>query len=116
MTDSLVDHVVARISEAIRPEKIILFGSRAKGDADADSDLDLLIIYNGDLSKRELKLQVRLLFPRPEFSMDLFVLTPDEYERQKKIVSTVGRGASREGIVCYGRCGRLARDSAGRSP
>ena len=33
--------------------------------------------------------------------MDLFILTPEEFERQKNVVSTVGRTAFREGVVCY---------------
>ncbi|HUU28559.1 MAG TPA: nucleotidyltransferase domain-containing protein [archaeon] len=100
--ETLVNMVVQKIAQKIKPEKIILFGSRARGDSEQESDLDLLIIYNGNLSKREVKLQVRNLFPQPEFSMDLFVLTSEEYERQKKIVSTVGRAAFLEGTVCYG--------------
>ena len=100
--DPVVDHVVGKIAEAIRPEQIILFGSRARKDAHPESDMDLLIVYDGPLSKREVKLKVRRLFPSPDFSMDLFVLTAEELERQRKVVSTVGRVASREGVVCYG--------------
>jgi len=98
--DVLVQRVVATIAEAIHPVRIILFGSRAGGDARPDSDLDLLLIYDGPIPKRELKLRIRELFPRPTFGMDLFVLTSDEYERQKKVVSTVGRVAFREGVLC----------------
>ena len=100
--DPLVERVVQKIAEAIRPEQIILFGSRAREGAHPESDMDLLIIYDGPLPKREVKLKVRRLFPRPDFSMDLFVLTSDELERQRKVVSTVGRVASREGVICYG--------------
>lgn len=100
--DATVQMVVEAIAKAIRPERIILFGSRATGAARADSDLDLLIVYSGPLSKREVKLRARRLFPLPGFSMDLFVLTPEELERQRRVASTVGRAASREGIVCYG--------------
>ena len=100
--DPLVNRVVKRIAEAVHPDKIILFGSRATGRARADSDLDLLIIYDGPVPKRELKLRIRRLFDAPDFGMDLFVLTADEFERQKKVVSTVGRVAAREGVVCHG--------------
>ena len=100
--DPLVKLVVDRIADAIHPEKIILLGSRARGEANAESDLDLLIVYRGPLSKRDLKLQVRRLFPKPEFSLDLFVLSPEEYESQKNVASTVGRLATQEGVVCFG--------------
>lgn len=45
---------------------------------------------------------MRRLVPVPPVGMDLFVLSPEEFERQRKVVSTVGRVAAREGVVCYG--------------
>lgn len=99
--DPLVEKVVNRISEFVHPQRIILFGSRARGDMHPDSDIDLLIIYKGPIPKRDLKLQIRDLFADQDFSMDLFVLTPEEYEWQKEVVSTLGRVAHREGIVYY---------------
>lgn len=100
--DTQLEEIISRISGAIHPEKIILFGSRARGGARPDSDYDLLIVYDGPLSKREVKIAVRRLFSLPDFSMDLFVISSDEFERQKKVVSTVGRVAFVEGLVCYG--------------
>jgi uncharacterized protein len=100
--DALVAKIVDAISREIQPTRIILFGSRATGRARPDSDVDLLIIYDGPLSKRELKLRVRHLFLAPDFSMDLFVLSADEFQRQQNVVSTLGRVAAREGLVCYG--------------
>jgi predicted nucleotidyltransferase len=41
------DDVVRRIAERFSPDKIILFGSRARGDACPDSDIDLLVLYRG---------------------------------------------------------------------
>jgi len=101
--DSLVQDVVDAIVRELHPTRVILFGSRARGDSRPDSDIDLLIVYDGKLSKREVKLRVRRLFREDEFSLDLFVVSSDEYERQKGIVSTVGRTAEREGVVYYGR-------------
>lgn len=98
-----MEEIVSRISGAIHPEKIILFGSRARGGARPDSDYDLLIVYDGPLSKRDVKITVRRLFSLPGFSMDLFVISSDEFERQKKVVSTVGRVAFLEGVLCHGR-------------
>jgi hypothetical protein len=61
-----------------------------------------LLVYNGPLTKRQVKMAVRRLFPRPSFSMDLFVLTPAEFSQQQKVVSTLGHAAIRQGIVCHG--------------
>lgn len=100
--DATVRRVVEAIAREIDPVRVILFGSRATGAAGPHSDIDLLLVYDGPHSKQELKLRVRRLFPLPDFSMDLFVLSSEEFERQKSVVSTVGRTAFREGIVCYG--------------
>lgn len=97
-----VQAVAQRIADAIQPERIVIFGSQGNGQAGPDSDIDLLLIYKGPLSKRDVKLAVRRLFPRPEFSLDLFVLSPEEYERQRSVPSTLGHLVSREGIVCHG--------------
>src|SRR5947199_10602378 len=48
ISDPVVERVVKIIAEAIHPQKIILFGSRAQGTARPDSDLDLVIIYAGE--------------------------------------------------------------------
>ena len=100
--DDLVASVVNTIAEAIRPEKVILIGSRARGEVTPESDIDLVIVYAGRESKRDLKLRIRKLFPRQRFSMDLLVLTPDEFRREQAVANSAGRIATREGVVCYG--------------
>jgi predicted nucleotidyltransferase len=100
--DILVENIVEKIVSLIHPTKIVLFGSRAQGNAKPDSDVDLLIIYDGNLSKREIKLQIHLLFPFRDFAMDVFVLSSREFEMQKNVIATVGRTAAKEGIVYYG--------------
>ena len=98
----LVASVVKRIAEAVRPEKIVLFGSRGRGDDGDGSDIDLLIVHAGPESKRDLKLRIRRLFPRQRFAMDLLVLTPDEYRRQLGVANSAARIAAREGVLCHG--------------
>jgi len=100
--DDIVAGVVNTIAEAIRPEKVILIGSRARGEATPDSDVDLVIVYAGPESKRDVKLRIRELFPRQRFSMDLLVLTPEEFRREQDVANSAGRIAAREGVVCYG--------------
>jgi predicted nucleotidyltransferase len=101
-----VEEIVQRIADHLRPEKIILFGSRAQGKAQGkaspESDIDLLIVYAGPKSKREVKLEVHSLFKHPDFSMDVFVLTPQELEMQKAIANTLAREVTESGVVFYG--------------
>ncbi|MBV6451941.1 MAG: hypothetical protein MHPDNHAH_02689 [Anaerolineales bacterium] len=71
-------HAVKRIVTALKPEKIILFGSYAEGNATHDSDVDLLVIMNnGRNSKENHRAISMLLYPR-QFPVDIIVKTPEE--------------------------------------
>ncbi len=73
--------VTRRLVNALRPEKIILFGSYAYGRPNPDSDVDLLVIMNTHASLAERYLLVsRLLRPRP-FPVDILVKNPAEIEQ-----------------------------------
>jgi len=99
--DPVVDQVIQRIAKAVRPERIILFGSRARGESRNDSDIDLVIVYQGPRSKREIQLEIHRLFPHPDFSLDVFALTVEELEKGKKITNTLAHEVSERGVVCY---------------
>jgi uncharacterized protein len=97
------ENLVRRIAERFSPDKIILFGSCARGDARPDSDIDLLVLFSevGDPNKRAAELYASLMdFPRP---MDIVVSTSSRFERYRDVVNTVYWPASREGIVLYER-------------
>jgi predicted nucleotidyltransferase len=71
---------VQRIAQALRPDRIILFGSYANGTPTPDSDVDLLVVMNTSASAKDRHLSVcRLLRPRP-FPVDILVKTPQELE------------------------------------
>ncbi len=73
--------VIQRITQTLHPEKIILFGSYARGTATKDSDVDLLIIMETVARSAERSWMVsRLLIPRP-FPVDILVRTPQEVKR-----------------------------------
>lgn len=42
--DPILAEIVRRLVETLRPERIYLFGSRAREDAGADSDYDLIVV------------------------------------------------------------------------
>jgi predicted nucleotidyltransferase len=72
---------VRRIARALRPHKIILFGSYAYGNPTPDSDVDLLVVMKTRASSAERSWAVsRLLIPRP-FPVDILVKTPQEMTR-----------------------------------
>jgi len=93
--------MVERIIERFHPERIILFGSHARGEATPDSDVDLLVIMDVKGSKREAQLQVRHALHDIRIPKDVVVSTPEEFIWRQKIVGTIERRAVREGKVQY---------------
>ena len=98
-----IRQMVDRIVERFHPEKIILFGSHARGDAGPDSDVDLLVVMPVDGSKREKQLEIRLALHDIPTSEDVVVVTPEEVARFGNIVGTIIRPALQEGRVLYAR-------------
>ncbi|MBU1486811.1 nucleotidyltransferase domain-containing protein [bacterium] len=80
ITPELIDYIVKKIVSEIQPEKIILFGSYAKGDFGRDSDLDLFIIKGGKESSRMMRRKVGALLWGRRFPLDLIVRKPEEVE------------------------------------
>ena len=78
ITPELIDYVVAKIVREIQPEKIILYGSYARGDYHKDSDLDLFIIKDGEESSRMLERKVDHVLDGRLFSLDVRVRKPAE--------------------------------------
>lgn len=101
-SDPAVERVVKVIAEAVHPQKIILFGSRARGTARPDSDLDLVLIYAGERSKRQVKLDIHRLMQAESLPIDLFVLRPEEMLRQKHVANTLAREVAERGVTVYG--------------
>ena len=83
------------------PEKIILFGSVARGDNDADSDVDILIIKQTSEPLPRRTRRLRQLLSSFPFSKDILVLTPEEFERWKDIPQSFNATVQREGRILY---------------
>lgn len=93
----MVDLIVKRF----HPEKVILFGSHARGEAGPDSDVDLLVVMPVSGSKREKQLEIRVALHGFKIPMDLVVTTPEDFEWRKDIPGTIERPAMLEGKVLY---------------
>jgi len=81
------------------PEKIILFGSRARGDYLVDSDYDIMVISGAfqDLTFRERVIEVYKLLDEP-LNVEVICLTPEEFERRRNELGIIGV-AAQEGKV-----------------
>jgi predicted nucleotidyltransferase len=101
----LSEQTIASIAQTIvdhyHPERIILFGSHARGEAGSESDLDLCVIMNSSLRPMQRMVEVRSLFPRPQWPMDILVYTPQEFEERCQLGGAFERTIAREGKVLY---------------
>jgi len=98
-----INETVRRIVEQFDPEKIILFGSHARGTAGPDSDVDLLIVLPVRGSKRDKQLDIRAALHDVPLPKDIIVTTPEDFAWRKEIPGTIERPAAREGKVLYAR-------------
>ncbi len=78
ITPELIEYIVEKIVREIQPEKIILYGSYARGDFHKDSDLDLFIIKDSEEPSRMLERRVDDLLGRRLFSLELRIRKPSE--------------------------------------
>jgi uncharacterized protein len=99
----LLKEITRRIREVSDPEQIILFGSRARGDARPDSDVDLLVIKDDVESTRAEAGRIYRALSGIPFPVDVVVLRPAYVERYRDIIGTIVRPALREGKVLYAR-------------
>jgi predicted nucleotidyltransferase len=98
-----IREMVNRIVRKFRPERIILFGSRARGQGSPDSDVDLLVVMRVKGSKRQARLDMRRTLHDIRVPKDIIVTAPEEFEWRKEIVGTIERPAAQEGQILYAR-------------
>jgi uncharacterized protein len=96
---------VQRIADALQPQQIILFGSRARGDFAADSDYDLLIVVDDTISENPLRLAGRAhnAVGDRNFSLDVIVYRRSDFELSLRDQSDVVCHAMTDGQVIYER-------------
>jgi predicted nucleotidyltransferase len=101
MVASEILNEMCRRLEPFQPQQIILFGSQARGTATERSDVDLLVI----VPLRERRLEVLRKMYRAmrgiRTSLDIVLLTPEEFESERELPGTIAQPASKEGRVLY---------------
>jgi predicted nucleotidyltransferase len=94
--------IATQIIEKYKPEKIILFGSAARGDEGPDSDADFLVIkkktplYGAERARR-LSRMIKRGIP-----VDFLVYRPEEFEKRLEMGDPFLKAILKEGKVLYG--------------
>jgi len=99
----LLRTLVNRLVDGFDPERILLFGSRARGTARPDSDVDVLVVMPSGTHKSETQVAMRRALRDIQASKDILVTTPDEIARRGRIPGLVLRTALSEGVEIYAR-------------
>jgi len=101
ISDELTHKIKERLVEGFQPDRIILFGSQARGTADERSDVDILVVCSFKGKRRHLMLEMDRALQGLGLARDIMVLTPEEFELDRHIPGTIARPAWKEGRVLY---------------
>lgn len=100
--DPRLGEVVRRLVEAYRPERIYLFGSRARGDAAPDSDYDLLLVVSDDAPPEHMR--SRLAYERlweTGTAADVLVWRRTPFESRLHLPASLPATILREGKLIH---------------
>jgi predicted nucleotidyltransferase len=100
--DQILSEIVSRLKTAFHPERIYLFGSRARGEAGPESDYDLLLVVSTSALPRYKRDQAAFrALSGLGVSKDVLVLTRDEFDRQRQARASLPATVEQEGILLY---------------
>jgi uncharacterized protein len=102
LTDPTVSEMVNRLVKAVGPERIYLFGSRARGDARPDSDYDLLVIVgHRDGAGFSVERRAYDALWGLGGAKDVVVMTREQFDRQLGVAASLAATVAREGRLVF---------------
>lgn len=102
LPEPVLGDIVRRVVEVAKPQRILLFGSAARGTMGPHSDVDLLVVKSGRFHRGRLVEAIYRNLRGAEAAVDVVVVTSDELERYRDDACLVVAPALREGRVVYG--------------
>ncbi len=100
---SVVNEIMRRIVATVQPERILLFGSVARGQSNADSDLDMLVVVRGPAHRRALAQEIYKNLHGILTPVDIVVATEQDIQKHGQAIGSILRPALKEGQVIYER-------------
>jgi uncharacterized protein len=95
-----IDRVVEQIVEKFKPQKIILFGSYARGNPRPESDVDLLVVMETPLKESKQSIEI-LRYLNVMFGLDVIVYTPKHLKERVEMNDWFVRDILEEGKILY---------------
>lgn len=101
---NIINKIINIILQVIIPDKIILFGSQARGEARSDSDYDILVVLASNENELQIgkKIYRNMVNLDEPVGVDIIVKSPEGLERSKNLFVSVVKEALKEGVVVYG--------------
>jgi len=103
LPDQDIQDIVRRIVQAADPERIVLFGSAARGTMGPNSDVDLLVIKGGSYDRSAAERDIYRSLRDIKYAKDVVLVTPDEIEKYRDCFAIVICPALRDGRLVYDR-------------
>jgi len=105
--EELLKHMTETIVRELAPEKVVLFGSHARGIANPDSDLDFLVVAGKPFSRHHSrKAEMMRLYRRffdYDIPLDFLLFDQEEVERWQSVENHIIARALAEGRTLYER-------------
>jgi len=101
MNETVVARIVGDIVRLVKPQRIILFGSAARGQSQPDSDLDLLVVVPEGTHRRKTAQFLYKNIRGLGVPFDILVATPGDLEKHRDNIGLIYRTILREGVDVY---------------
>jgi predicted nucleotidyltransferase len=101
LSQETLQKIIGRVVEVAKPEKIILFGSAARGEMGPHSDVDLLVIKRGKFHQGDLTGKIYMNLHGVGQAVDVILVTPEQVERYRNTHFLVIAPALQEGKEVY---------------
>lgn len=100
----IINDMVQKIVDHVKPDKIILFGSYARGNAGPDSDVDFIVALPVKKGFRRKKaVEIYTLLANSNLPKDIIVVNTDDLEKYRDVPGTIFHPALKEGKILYDR-------------
>jgi len=101
LSSQVLQRIVDRITEVAHPNRLILFGSCAKGKIGKESDVDILVVVHNSANRGELAMKIYRNLHGLSIPVDVVVVTEDDILKYRGKIGTILYPALNEGIVVY---------------